>query len=86
MIDTVGFNDKSWIPAFLPHTEQLHVIERYRRPDLAHLNIDISIEDPGTSRSRDSFTWSGRWLRVRRSGKLSAKTTNTSGIRALSNE
>ena len=26
----------------------LHVIERYRRSDLAHLNIDVSIEDPGT--------------------------------------
>ena len=26
----------------------LHMVERYRRPDLAHLNIDVSIEDPGT--------------------------------------
>ena len=48
LIDTVGFNDKAWLPAFLPHTEQLHVVERYHRPDLAHLNIDVSIEDPGT--------------------------------------
>jgi hypothetical protein len=48
IIDTVGFNDKSWLPAFLPHTEMLHVIERYRRPDLAHLTIDVSIEDSGT--------------------------------------
>ena len=48
VIDTVGFNDKAWLPAFLPHTEQLHVVERYHRPDLAHLNIDVSIEDPGT--------------------------------------
>ena len=48
VIDTVGFNDKAWLPAFLPHTAQLHVVERYHRPDLAHLNIDVSIEDPGT--------------------------------------
>jgi hypothetical protein len=26
----------------------LHIVERYRRPDLAHLNIDVTIEDPGT--------------------------------------
>src|SRR5437870_4726512 len=26
----------------------VYLVERYRRPDLAHLNIDISIEDPGT--------------------------------------
>jgi hypothetical protein len=48
VIDTVALNDKSWLPDGLPHTEALHVIERYRRPDLAHLNIDITLEDPGT--------------------------------------
>src|SRR5437867_10727350 len=48
VIDTIGVNDRSWLPAFLPHTEMLHMIERYRRPDLAHLNIDVAIEDPGT--------------------------------------
>ena len=47
VVDTVGLNDKSWLPDSLPHTEMLHVIERYRRPDLAHLNIDITVEDPG---------------------------------------
>ena len=25
----------------------LHIIERYRRPYLAHLDIDITVEDPG---------------------------------------
>jgi Carboxypeptidase regulatory-like domain len=48
VVDTVGFNDRSWLPDGLPHTEMLHVIERYRRPDLAHLTIDITLEDPGT--------------------------------------
>src|SRR5262245_22069833 len=48
VVDTVGFNDKSWLTDGLPHTEKLHVIERYRRPDLAHLVIDVTIEDPET--------------------------------------
>jgi hypothetical protein len=48
VIDTVGFNDKSWLPNNMPHTELLHVLERYRRPDLAHLNVDVTFEDPGT--------------------------------------
>ena len=48
IIDTVGFSDKSWLPANLPHTEMLHIVERYRRTDLAHLAIDVTIEDPGT--------------------------------------
>jgi hypothetical protein len=47
VVDTVGFNDKSWLDSY-PHTESLHVIERYRRTDLAHLDVQITMEDPGT--------------------------------------
>jgi hypothetical protein len=50
VIDTVGLNDKSWLlqATWYPHTEMLHIVERYHRPDLAHLNIDVRMEDPGT--------------------------------------
>jgi hypothetical protein len=34
VVDTVGFNAVSWVRVF-PHTEKLHVVQRYRRPDLA---------------------------------------------------
>ena len=48
VVDTVGFNDKSWLDAQgHPHTEKLHVVERIRRPDLGHLEIEFTIEDPG---------------------------------------
>ncbi len=48
VIDRVGFNDQVWLDEDLhPHTDKLHVIERYRRPDLGHLEIDITVEDPG---------------------------------------
>ena len=47
VVDTIGYNDRSWLPTAIPHTEKLHVIERYRRPDLAHLNVDVTIDDPG---------------------------------------
>ena len=46
VVDTVGMNDKSWLNIY-PHTEQLHLIERYRRTDFAHLQVEITIEDPG---------------------------------------
>ena len=47
VVDTVGFNDKFWFDfAGHPHTEQLHVIERFRRRDLGNLDMDITIEDP----------------------------------------
>jgi hypothetical protein len=49
VIDTTGLNDKSWLlqGTWLPHSEMLHIVERYHRPDLAHLNIDVTLEDPG---------------------------------------
>jgi Carboxypeptidase regulatory-like domain len=48
-VDTVGFNDKFWLtPAGEPHTEKMHLTERYRRPDLGHLEIEFTIEDPDT--------------------------------------
>jgi hypothetical protein len=50
VVDTNAFNDKTWIlwPANLPHTDMLHVTERYRRSDLAHLTVDVTVDDPGT--------------------------------------
>jgi hypothetical protein len=49
VIDTVGFDDRSWLTAQgHPHTEKMHVIERFRRPDLGHLEIEFTIDDPAT--------------------------------------
>ena len=48
VVDTVGFNDLSWLDNVgHPHTEMLHIIERFRRADLGHLEIEFTIEDPG---------------------------------------
>ena len=49
VVDTFGFNDKAWIaPGNFPHTEKLRMITRIRRPDLGHLELEITYEDPGT--------------------------------------
>jgi len=56
VVDTVSFNDRTWLNGGgLPHSDALHVIERYRRPDLAHLEIDITLEDPKTFTKPHSF-------------------------------
>jgi carboxypeptidase family protein len=48
VVDTVGFNDETWLDNVgHPHTEKLHVIERLRRLDLGHLEIEFTVEDPG---------------------------------------
>lgn len=46
VVDTTGFNDKTWINgAGYPHSEALHVIERFHRADLNHMQLDITIDD-----------------------------------------
>lgn len=46
VIDTVGFNGLAWYSGGLSSSESLHVVERYRRPDLGHLELEITVEDP----------------------------------------
>lgn len=47
VVDTVNFNDKTWIDRLgHPHSDALHVVERIRRSNHDHLLIDITIEDP----------------------------------------
>jgi hypothetical protein len=48
IVDRVNFLDEVWLDQEShPHTDKLHVIERYRRPDLGHLEAEITVEDPG---------------------------------------
>jgi len=47
VVDTTNFNDKTWIDRIgHPHSDKLHVIERFRRTDHNHLVDDITIDDP----------------------------------------
>jgi hypothetical protein len=48
VVDTRGFNGKAWLDQVgKPSTEQLRITERYRRTDFGHLEIEITIDDPG---------------------------------------
>jgi hypothetical protein len=51
VIDTVGFNDKTWLENGYPHTEKMHLTERWVRKDLGHLEIEFTVEDPGALKS-----------------------------------
>jgi hypothetical protein len=46
-VDTVGFNDKSWLDlSGHPHSEALHVVERFHRRDFGHMDVQVTIDDP----------------------------------------
>jgi hypothetical protein len=47
VVDTIGFNERFWFTnGGLPHTEALHLTERFTRTDLATLKYDVTIDDP----------------------------------------
>ena len=47
VVDTIGFNDRGWLDAMgHPQSDALHVIERFRRSDVGHLQIETTIDDP----------------------------------------
>lgn len=46
VVDTVGLNDRTWLdPGGAPHSDQLHVVERFRRVGPERLNVEITIDD-----------------------------------------
>jgi hypothetical protein len=46
VVDTVGFNDKSWLDAIgHPHSDALHMVERLRRRDFGHLDVEVTMDD-----------------------------------------
>jgi len=47
VVDTIGFNDKTWLDKVgHPHTDALHTIERFRRLDFGHMELELTIDDP----------------------------------------
>ena len=49
VVETVGYNDRSLVgrPPY-PHTEALRTVERYRRRDFGHMDLQVTMEDPKT--------------------------------------
>jgi hypothetical protein len=49
VVDTIGFNDLSWLDARgHGHSEDMRVEERFHRPDFGHLEVAVIITDPKT--------------------------------------
>jgi hypothetical protein len=48
IVDTVGFNENFWLDRYgFPHTEKLHMIERFTRTDSITMKYEVTIDDPG---------------------------------------
>jgi hypothetical protein len=48
VIDSTGFNESFWMDRRgMPHTEQLHTVERFTRKDSETIAYEIKVHDPG---------------------------------------
>jgi hypothetical protein len=47
VVETVGINEKTWLDdSGHPHSPKLRVIERFRRHDFGHMDVEVTIDDP----------------------------------------
>jgi hypothetical protein len=47
VVETAGFNGKTILDAFAhPHSDALHVTERFHRRDFGHLDYELTFDDP----------------------------------------
>jgi hypothetical protein len=58
VVDTVGYNERFWLTREgIPHTSNLHLVEKFTRPEYDTLRYEATIDDPATYTSQ----WSGGW-------------------------
>lgn len=49
VVETVGFNDQSWLDGTgHPHSARMRLTERFMRRSVGRMDLEITIEDPGT--------------------------------------
>jgi hypothetical protein len=46
VVESNGFNDRTWLIGGYPHTDALRMTERFRRTDFGHLEIAVTFDDP----------------------------------------
>lgn len=61
VVDTIGLNTRFWLDTGgTPHTEQLHLVERYTRSDFNTLRREVTVEDPGAFTRPFTVTFTAR--------------------------
>ena len=48
VVDSTGFNDKTGLALAYSHSDALHLVERFRRRDFGHLDVEVTVDDPKT--------------------------------------
>ncbi|HLH44907.1 MAG TPA: hypothetical protein VKV74_18100 [Bryobacteraceae bacterium] len=46
VVESTGYNDRTWLEQGYPHTENLRLTERWSRADFGHMSMDVTFSDP----------------------------------------
>jgi hypothetical protein len=47
VVESIGFDERSWLDKYgYPHSEEMHLVERYRRLDADTLELTMTLTDP----------------------------------------
>lgn len=62
VVETRGFNENTWLDYYgHPHTDMLHVVERWTRPNKQTLHYEATITDPGAYTRPFTVAWDIPW-------------------------
>ena len=62
VVDVVGFNEETWLDYYgHPHTDMLHVVEKFSRPNKNTLHYEATIDDPGAYTKSWTVAWDIPW-------------------------
>jgi len=63
VVDSIGYNERFWFTnGGLPHTEALHLTERFTRTDLNTLKYEVTVDDPRTYTRPWTGGWTVQWV------------------------
>jgi hypothetical protein len=63
VVESTGFNEKFWFAnGGLPHTEALHLTEKFSRPNLNTLKYEVTVDDPRTYTRPWTGGWNVQWV------------------------
>lgn len=62
VVDTIGYNEDFWFTnGGLPHTDKLHLVERYTRSDYDTLRYEVQVDDIGAYTRNWTASWTMKW-------------------------
>jgi hypothetical protein len=63
VVDSAGYSERFWMAnGGLPHTEALHLIERFSRPNYDTLKYEVTVDDPRTYTRPWTASWTVQWV------------------------